>query len=158
MTKRRSTSSLLFMVAVLSALIFSVVAGTSRVADAADNVKCKLQFTLSGWSIFYETAHGRGTITCDNGQSAAVKITAKGGGLTAGKFKRHGKGVFSEVSGISRLYGAYAKAEAHAGVVKSATAQVVTKGEVSLALSGTGEGFDLGVGFGKFRIDPAGRK
>jgi hypothetical protein len=28
----------------------------------------------------------------------------------------------------------------------------MTKGEVSLALSGTGEGWDLGIAFGKFKI------
>jgi hypothetical protein len=36
--------------------------------------------------------------------------------------------------------------------VKSAKAQVVTKGEVSLALSGTGSGWDLGVAVGNFII------
>jgi hypothetical protein len=30
----------------------------------------------------------------------------------------------------------------------------MTKGEVSLAISGTGEGWDLGVAFGKFTIEP----
>jgi hypothetical protein len=28
----------------------------------------------------------------------------------------------------------------------------VTKGEISLALSGTGDGWDLGIAFGKFTI------
>ena len=45
-----------------------------------------------------------------------------------------------------------ASAEAHAGAVKSSKAQAMTKGEVSLALSGTGDGWDLGIAFGKFKI------
>ena len=35
---------------------------------------------------------------------------------------------------------------------RSAKAQVVTKGEVSLALSGTGKGWDVGVAFGSLVI------
>ncbi|MBI5846909.1 MAG: hypothetical protein HZB31_03020 [Nitrospirae bacterium] len=124
-------------------------------AEAAET-KCKMQFNLRGWSAIYETATGTATITCDNGQSAKVAIDTKGGGLTVGKSRLKGTGTFSGVSSISELYGAYAKAEAHAGVVKSAGAQVLTKGEVSLALAGTGKGVDLGIAFGRFTIKPAG--
>ena len=53
---------------------------------------------------------------------------------------------------IDDVLGTYVSAEAHAGAVKSSEAGVVTKGEVSLALSGKGEGWDLGVAFGKFTI------
>ncbi|MBI5632951.1 MAG: hypothetical protein HZA15_05675 [Nitrospirae bacterium] len=126
-------------------------------ALAADT-KCTMQFSLRGWSAFYQTATGTATITCDNGQSASVVIDSKGGGLTAGKSRLKGTGTFSSVSDISELYGAYARAEAHAGIVKSAGAQVVTKGEVSLALAGTGKGIDLGIAFGRFTIKPAGQK
>ena len=50
-------------------------------ASAAGDVKCSMTFTMSGWSAFYKTASGTGTIKCSNGQSAAVKLDAKGGGL-----------------------------------------------------------------------------
>ena len=43
-------------------------------------------------------------------------------------------------------------ADAHAGAVKSAHGQVVIKEEVTLALSGTGRGWDLGVALGNFVI------
>jgi hypothetical protein len=56
------------------------------------------------------------------------------------------------VADISEIVGAYGAAEAHAGMVRSATAQVMTKGPVSLELTGKGEGVDLGVAFGKFTI------
>ena len=115
--------------------------------------KCSLRYSLAGWSALYSTASGSGTATCDNGQSARVSLQAKGGGLTAGKSKIiDGHGTFSEVSDISELFGKYAAAEIHAGVVGSAAAQVVTKGTVSLAFSGTGKGIDLGITFGSLVI------
>lgn len=132
-------------------------------ADAADKkeqkeTRCRLVFRLQGWSALYETASGSGTITCDNGQSRAVRIETKGGGLTAGKYRLRGSGRFSAVPDISELFGGYAKAEAHAGVVQSAGVQVVTKGDISLAIKATGKGVNLGIAFGSFRITPAGRK
>jgi hypothetical protein len=82
-----------------------------------------------------------------------VSLEARGGGLTFGKSKiENGVGEFSGVSDISALLGTYASAEAHAGAGASAKGQVVTKGEVSLALSGTGKGWDLGVAFGNLKI------
>ncbi len=135
----------------MSALFFDISAAQAE-------TKCKMRFSLHGWSAIYETHTGSATITCDNGQSAKVLLDTKGGGLTAGKSTIKGTGTFSGVSDISELYGAYAKAEAHAGVVKSAGAQVLTKGEVSLALAGTGKGVDLGIAFGKFTIKPSGAK
>jgi hypothetical protein len=122
-------------------------------AQAAGSVDCKLRFNLSGWSVFYKTSSGSGTVHCSNGQSMSVKINAKGGGLTVGKSRiENGVGEFSGVHNISEVLGTYATAEAHAGAVKSSKAQVMTKGEVSLALAGKGEGWDLGVAFGKFVI------
>jgi hypothetical protein len=83
-----------------------------------------------------------------------VKLRAKGGGLTFGKTKiSNGIGKFSGVTGVRDVLGSYAEAEAHAGASKSAAAQVLTKGSVSLALSGKGEGWNLGVAFGAFIIE-----
>ena len=125
----------------------------SPAAMAAGKTDCKLKFSLAGWSAFYKTASGDGTITCDNGQKMAVRIVAKGGGLTFGKSKiDDGTGEFSGVNDIKEVLGSYATAEAHAGAAKSARRQAMTKGEVSLALAGTGKGWDLGVSFGKFTI------
>lgn len=122
-------------------------------AFAAAEVTCKMSFEMSGWSVFYKTASGTGTIKCTNGQSAAVKLEAKGGGLTVGKSSiENGQGEFSGVKSIDEVFGSYVAAEAHAGAVKSSKAAVMTKGEVSLALSGTGRGWDLGVAFGALTI------
>lgn len=138
-------------------LSLALATGALAVAPAqAAPVDCKLRFSMSGWSAFYKTASGQGTITCTNGQSMRVKLRAKGGGLTVGKSTiENGVGEFSGVYGIHELLGTYVTAEAHAGAVKSAKGQVMTKGEVSLALSGTGRGWDLGVAFGKFIIKRA---
>ncbi len=124
-------------------------------ASAAGNVDCTLRFNMAGWSIFYKTASGTGTVTCDNGQSRAVSLSAKGGGITVGKSKiLDGIGEFSGVRSIDEVFGSYAAAEAHAGASKSSKAQAMTKGEVSLALAGKGQGWDLGIAFGKFTISP----
>lgn len=132
-------------------VLVALLLANSAQADA--NVSCKLKFKMEGWSAFYKTATGTGTVSCSNGQTMRVKLDAKGGGLTVGKSKiENGQGEFSAVDSIDELIGSYIAAEAHAGAVKSSQAQVMTKGEVSLALSGTGRGWDLGVAFGRLSI------
>lgn len=142
------------MIFATSLALAGLLTGSSPTAQAAGaTVSCSLTFTMSGWSAFYKTSSGSGTIKCNNGQSAAVKMEAKGGGLTVGKSTiEDGHGEFSAVNSIDELLGSYVAAEAHAGAVKSAKAQVMTKGEVSLALSGTGRGWDLGIAFGKLTL------
>jgi len=123
-------------------------------AQAAGNIDCELHYSLAGWSVIYKTASGPGTITCDNGARIPVKISVKGGGLTVGKSKiTDGKGRFSGAYSVNDLIGSYAAVEAHAGADKSSSAQVVTKGDVSLALAGTGKGWDLGVAGSRFTIE-----
>lgn len=134
-------------------LLAAMLVVAAPAAHATGPVDCKLHFSMSGWSAFYKTLSGSGTVTCDNGQRMAVSIRSKGGGLTFGKSRiDNGVGEFSGVHGIRDVLGNYAAAEAHAGAGKSAHAQVVTKGDISLALSGKGEGWDLGIAFGNFII------
>jgi hypothetical protein len=141
-----------FLARSLAVLSISIL-GTTAAFAAGAKVDCEMTFTMSGWSAFYKTASGTGVIKCNNGQSMNVKLSAKGGGLTVGKSTiEDGHGKFSAVASMNELLGGYAAGEAHAGAVKSAQAQVMTKGEVSLALSGTGRGWDLGIAFGKLTI------
>jgi len=136
----------------LSALLLSLTVAAPAGAVSGTTV-CRMDYNLKGWSIFYKASRGSGTITCDNGQTAIAKISAKGGGLTAGKSEiRDGHGRFSEVGDIRELFGTYAMATAAAGAVKSSEAQALTKGEVSLALAGNGTGIEVGISFGKFTI------
>ena len=119
----------------------------------AREIDCEMRFDLSSWSVFYKKSSGTGTIRCNNGQAMNVSLEARGGGISFGKSKiTNGVGEFSGVNDIGELLGGYASAEAHAGASRSAKAQVVTKGEVSLALSGTGKGWDVGVAFGSLII------
>ena len=137
-------------------LALIALAGISAVpaAQAAGNIDCELHYNLAGWSVLYKTASGTGTISCDNGARIPVKITVKGGGLTVGKSKIvDGKGKFSGAYSVNDLIGSYASVEAHAGADKSSNAQVMTKGDISLALAGTGSGWSLGISFGKFVLE-----
>jgi hypothetical protein len=127
----------------------ALYAGPARAAT-----KCDLSFHLEGWSAFYKTAHGWGRVTCDNGQARRVALRMKGGGITVGRSAISGRGDFSAVDDIREIYVDYANAEGHAGIVRSASGQVVTKGTVSLAFVGKGRGVDLGVAFGKLTISP----
>jgi hypothetical protein len=141
------------MILGLSALLLSLIAVAPAAGDTARTTVCRMDYTLKGWSAFYKTSRGSGTITCDNGQTARAKIAATGGGLTAGRsVVREGHGTFSEVADIKELFGSYANANAAAGAGKSSEAQALTKGEVSLALAGKGTGMELGISFGKLTI------
>lgn len=124
-------------------------------AYAADGeTKCHMTFDTKGWAAIVKVINGTGNVTCDNGQKAKVAIKVRGAGFTAGKYSiDNGKGEFTKLKDISEIYGAYATAGANAGVVKSAEGLVMTKGEVSLAVSGTGRGFNLGVDVSAFEIE-----
>lgn len=137
---------------VMATLIAAVLAVSCPAAEAS--VSCKMNFRLSGWSIVYKQYNGTGAVRCSNGQQAQVRLESKGGGFTIGISEIEGTGVFSEVKDIREIYGLYATLEGHAGVVKSASGQVLTKGIISLALSGEGRGFDIGVAIGGLRISP----
>jgi hypothetical protein len=146
--KKRTTAP--WILALMAAAV-SAAPAPSMAAEAT--VSCSLTFAMSGWSAFYKTYSGTGRVTCSNGESRGVTLKSEGGGLTVGKSSiEDGIGKFSAVHGIDEIMGSYAAAEAHAGAVKSAKGEVLTKGEVSLALSGTGRGWDLGVAFSKFTI------
>jgi hypothetical protein len=135
------------------ALCLAVAVAPSAMAG---DLTCKMTYSLTGWSVFYKTASGTGNVSCSNGQTMSVKIDTKGGGLTFGKYKiRNGFGQFANVDDIRDVLGSYATAEAHASADKSASAQAMTNGKVSLALSGKGQGWSLGVAFSRFAIEAA---
>jgi hypothetical protein len=118
---------------------------------------CDMTYSLKGWSAVYKTAKGEGTITCNNGQTAQVEISVHGGGLTFGKTEIYnGKAEISGVKSIDDIFGSYATVSAHAGVVKEGAVELMTKGTVSLALAGSGNGVDVGIDFSKFSIYKAG--
>lgn len=137
------------MKAIAGLILAAIIAVPAQAATV-----CRMTFSMSGWSAFYKTADGTGTIRCDNGQSAKVFVSSKGGGITFGRSKiKDAVGRFTEVDDISDLFGSYVQSEAHAGAGKSAKASAMTKGEVSLSIVGKGKGVDVGISFGKFTIE-----
>jgi hypothetical protein len=137
-----------------AALVGAAGFGIASTASAAQpDLDCKLTFSLKGWSAIYKHADGNGRVTCANGRSMPVHIRIRGGGLTAGKWRiNDGQGKFTDVSKMDDVLGDYAAASAEIGAVKSGTAQVLSKGTVSLALSGVGQGINLGISGSKFTI------
>jgi hypothetical protein len=141
-----------FLVIALSMTTCVLFAGP---VASAQLTKCRISYDLEGWSVFYKTSKGTGRITCTNGQSANVSLSAHGGGVTFGKFKViGGKGAFSSVPDIVELYGTYAEVTVHAGAGGSTDARAMAKGDVNLSLAGTGQGVNLGIAFGGFTIQP----
>ncbi|MDF3980419.1 hypothetical protein P3W24_00190 [Luteibacter sp. PPL201] len=139
--------------AVLTLAAAGAFAAQPAKADSAVETKCHMTFNTSGWAVIYKHVDGTGMVRCDNGQTATVRIHIRGGGLTAGKYSiENGKGEFTHVKNIGEIYGSYATAGANAGAVKSAESLAMTKGEVSLAVTGTGRGFNLGVDVSNFEI------
>jgi hypothetical protein len=145
-----------FLGASISALVVALTLGLPSAQAAEANLDCKLKFSLTGWSLIYKRAEGTGVVTCENGKSLPVKITANGGGLTVGKTHiDNGTGKFTDVHRIEDVLGTYAQGDASIAAGKAGTAQVMTKGKVSLALAGAGEGVDIGVSIGGFSIERA---
>ena len=151
---KRHRNSALALAAVAS---LCLIAAPIASADDDNDKNCDMTYTLKGWSAVYKTAKGEGTITCKSGETAQVEISVKGGGLTFGKTEIYnGKAEISGVKSINDIFGSYAAASAHAGVVKEGAVEVMTKGNVSLALAGTGAGVDVGIDFSKFTISKVG--
>ncbi|HEX4826319.1 MAG TPA: hypothetical protein VFV19_18610 [Candidatus Polarisedimenticolaceae bacterium] len=140
------------MTATTASFLF-VLAPAAWSADAPKK-DCDMTYSLKGWSAMYKTAKGEGSITCSNGETAQVAISVKGGGVTFGKTEIYnGKAEISGVHSMNDIYGSYAMGSAHAGVVKAGQVAVMTKGTVSIALSGAGEGMDVGIDFSDFKIE-----
>jgi hypothetical protein len=105
-----------------------------------------MTFNMSGWSLAIKQMKGAGSVTCSNGQSASVAIESNGIGFTIGKSDIvNGQGTFSEVKDISEIFGTYAQLEARGTANTGGAAQVMTKGEISLAIAGAGRGWEAGV-------------
>lgn len=148
------TGSLISVAGLATALALALPAPVARAASP--DINCRMDYHLTGWSLVYKHTTGTGVVTCDNGATMNVRLSARAIGATVGKWKiDNGVGRFSDVHDIHEVLGNYAQANANAAVVKAAEAQVLTKGNVSLALAGGGEGIALGVDVGTLHIDPA---
>lgn len=115
---------------------------------------CTMTYKMSGWSFVYKRYTGEGRISCRNGQHAKVGLSSNSIGFTLGKSEIEGTGVFSAVRNLNEIYGNYVALEGHAGLTGSVDGQILTSGEISLALSGKGRGVDLGVTLGALTVSP----
>lgn len=113
---------------------------------------CTMKFKMSGLSLIYKHYDGTGEIQCRNGDKAQVILTSNSVGFTIGKSEIEGDGVFSEVKSINEIFGDYASMESHVGFINSFDAQLLTRGEISLALKAQGRGIDIGATFGDLNI------
>ena len=86
----------------VACLLFAALAVAMPAARSAGPVDCKLRFNMSGWSAFYKTLSGSGTVTCDNGQRMNVSISSKGGGLTFGKSRIDSAGNNQELNAYAK--------------------------------------------------------
>lgn len=124
------------------------------VAAAQAMTSCTMTYKLSGWSLVYRQYDGIGNISCSNGQRAQVALSSKSIGFSIGKSEIEGTGVFSDVRNLNEIYGNFVALGGHAGATQSVEGQVLTRGEISLVLSGKGRGIDLGVTLGALNISP----
>ena len=137
--------------------IFSVIGMSlcwAAPAVAEQLTSCTMTYKLSGFSLVFKLYDGTGNISCSNGQHAQVSLASRSVGFTIGKSEIEGTGVFSDVKNLNEIYGSFVALEGHAGATKSVDGQVLTRGEISLALSGKGRGIDIGVTLGELTISP----
>lgn len=124
----------------------------STTVRAEGLTSCTMTYRLSGFSLVYKQYDGIGNISCSNGERAQVALASKSVGFTIGKSEIEGTGVFSSVRNLNEIYGSFVALEGHAGATDSVDAQILTRGEISLALSGKGRGVDIGVTLGALTI------
>lgn len=109
-------------------LVAAVCAPLAISAHPKDrDLSCSLKFSASSWSAIYERVEGSGTVSCKDGSTMPVAISAKGLGLTAGKWKiTDGTGRFSHVTRIDDVLGDYLSVSGNLGTGKAGTAQLLT--------------------------------
>ena len=77
------------------------VAGTAQAQER--DLDCRLDYSLSGWSLIYKQTSGGGIVTCDGGESMRVRVRARALGLTVGRWQiDHGTGRFTDVRRIAQ--------------------------------------------------------
>lgn len=125
---------------------------TVSVPPYAGLMTCTMKFKMSGFSLIYKHYDGTGEIQCRNGDKAQVILASNSVGFTIGKSEIEGDGVFSDVKSINEIFGDYASMESHIGFINSFDAQLLTRGEISLALKAQGRGIDIGATLGDLNI------
>ena len=138
--------------------LIALVAGTSSLqpvhADGA-GLDCTLKFYLSTWSVVAKHSEGSGIVKCEDGATMRVHIVAKGASLAGKAHVDGGTGRFSPLRSLAEILGSYDGASD--AKTTSSSDLVLTKGAVSLAIAGTGEGVDLRVDVGELTLTRGGK-
>jgi hypothetical protein len=143
---------------VLASSPFFPQAFSQSKTEAPGNIECQMEFNFKSWSFFFNSGKGEGAVSCNNGEKMTVLLKTKGGGvIDFGKSDIiNGKGKFSPVANTKEIFGSYSASGGGIGVVKSATGLALSKtkgGVVTLDLSGTGAGTEIGFHFGDFKVE-----
>ena len=142
------------LLTLMFALLCTGLQGAQSAYADGNLTSCTMTYKMSGFSLAYKQYDGIGNVSCSNGQRGQVKLASKSIGFTIGKSEIEGTGVFTDVKAINEVFGTYISLEGHAGATKSVDGQVLTKGEISLVISGKGRGVDIGVTIGELTISP----
>jgi len=117
------------------------------------DLACTLRFSLSTWSFSEKHSEGIGVVTCLGGETARVRIVARGAGLNSGTSHIDGgSGKFTDVHNLADILGTYSDDAACRQTARCPDAQVLRKGNVLLALSGSNKDVDLTMGLGEFTL------
>ena len=120
---------------------------------SAQAQSCTLEYTMSGWSAFYSTYNGTGTVSCPNGQRATVNLSLKGGGFIFGTAEiKQGMAKIHNVANMNDVYGGSFAAGGTAGFINYVDGYWAPKGSKTVTLSGKGSGYSLGFSLGSLRI------
>lgn len=123
---------------------------------AEGHLDCTLRFTARQWSPLRGAVTGTGMLMCTDGSAVPVIVDASGPGITAERWNiTDGWGVFDHVTRMEDALGRYTAIEGDIGVSAAGTVQTLTKGKLSLGLSGKGKGFVAGIAIRNFSISRA---
>lgn len=135
-------------------LLLGLLLSSALLSSAQANglTTCTMNFKMSGFSLIYKRYDGTGEIRCRNGESASVILTSNSIGFTIGKSEISGVANISDVKSINEIYGDFVSLESHAGFLNSFDAQLLTRGEISMAMKAEGRGIDIGATIGDLTI------
>jgi hypothetical protein len=76
------STSLVSIAGLATALALALPAPAARAASP--DINCRMDYHLTGWSLVYKHTTGTGVVTCDNGATMNVKLSARAVGATVG--------------------------------------------------------------------------
>lgn len=152
-TGRATVSYAAFIAGTLLGIGAFVIYPDEPKSQRPPDLVCTLRFSLSAWSFIGKHSEGSGVVTCVGGETARVRIVARGAGLSSGNSHVDGaSGKFTDVHDLAEILGTYTDDTACRQTARCPDAQVLRNGDVLLALSGSNKDVDLTMGLGEFTL------